>query len=164
MASASCSCSSSSPLVWGRACSSSEDTRGEVAVGKAKHRFMLSRYPGKSQPIPPHTHKVWQYPSNVGIERFANTSRFKSSNVRCGFTTAMWRQLREDASGTRPALSPQGFTLQPALQSCPVSERNSFCKIESIAPEKLIKEHQPRAGHLWTRAPLRRPQHENLTL
>lgn len=30
MASASCNCNSSSPLVWGRACSSSEETRGEV--------------------------------------------------------------------------------------------------------------------------------------
>lgn len=44
MAKASCSWSSSSPLVWGRACSNSEDTRGDVAVGsqtKQSHHAIL---------------------------------------------------------------------------------------------------------------------------
>ena len=39
MARASCSCSSSSPLVWGRACSSSEDTLGEVAAGERQSHY-----------------------------------------------------------------------------------------------------------------------------
>lgn len=41
MASANCSCSSSSPLVWGRACSSSEETRGDVAVGRQSSKFYM---------------------------------------------------------------------------------------------------------------------------
>lgn len=41
IASANCSCSSSSPLVWGRACSSSEETRGDVAVGGESSKFYM---------------------------------------------------------------------------------------------------------------------------
>lgn len=98
MASASCSWSSSSPLVWGRACSSSEDTLGEVAVGEGKVTKMQRKGSVviwlKEYPTPISYPQAWPQPNNWALNR-KGLSTVQGANrveVKCSFTTLSAKQ------------------------------------------------------------------------
>lgn len=94
---------------------------GKWLWGEARDRFMLSSYPVKSRPIP------ISHPQGLAIaQQYVNISRFKSSNVKRGFTTATWRQPRPDAFRQTPSgQASRGFDPQPSLQSCSALKRGT---------------------------------------